>query len=530
MIWGNIVKAIPFLFQAILVVAAVLLFAFFDPFGIFIQTKRTLKDTPVDVESIREIGQLITAEYYGEVISSYAHEIQEDQDTTLEIFRANSYELLERYVMEINRLHDQLEEGEFKKSKIEEKARQALSANEFQTAEFKRLLYYIDQNQDYSLKDVEKELSDSKTQRLIRDAVISGYDGKPIANTEKYLNQYITINTKVLEKENVKKLKRKNLVLLGRGWVKAGFDFGEFSERNFKYDASRKSIYFIGFQPQILSATINPWFIPERGVEGFEFLIVERKARRDYKEVQIVKQRCLDELIRKAHEREILKLAIENARENLKEFFSLILGEEIKHVELYANELAYTYAEIVKNDTITGEELILIDYLLEKDEIQGVTAANILQAKVSFVNNLRHTKAKVAVFDRISITDRWEPNLALAYMVARDGIYDEIADSTLIHAYSERYCEYSMQGFDSLNFDCNSPMGGMISDNVNIFIGRTKEVMDLMKENFDVNNLDTLYAEDKIEVRGLSVTKSSDPSLFNRFVLDQTKSACSCGK
>jgi hypothetical protein len=530
MIWGNIIKAIPFLFQVILVVAAVLLFAFLDPFGIFIQTKRTLKDTPVDVESIREIGQLITAEYYGEVVSSYAHEIQEEQDTTLEIFRANSHEMLERYVLEINRLHDQFTEGEFKKSKIEEKARQALNADLFQTAEFSKLLHYIDQYPDYSANDIDKELSDFKTQRLIRDAVINGYDNKPIAKTEEYLSKFITINTKVFEKENVKKLKRKNLVLLGRGWVKAGFDFGQFSERNFRYDADRKNIYFIGFQPQILSATINPWFIPERGVEGFEFLIVERKARRDYKEVQIVKHRCLDELVRKAHEREILKLAIENARENLKEFFSLIIGEQINNVVMFDNELEYTYAEIAKNDTITGEELILIDYLLEKDEFQGVTAGNILRAKVSFVNNLRHSKAKIAVFDRISITDQWEPNLALAYMVAKDGIYDEISDSTLIHAYSERYCEYSMQGYDSLNFVCNSSMSVMIADNVNIFIGRTTEVMDLMKENFDADNLDTLYAEDKIEVRGFSVTKSSQPSIFNDFVLNQTKSACSCGK
>jgi hypothetical protein len=87
-----------------------------------------------------------------------------------------------------------------------------------------------------------------------------------------------------------------------------------------------------------------------------------------------------------------------------------------------------------------------------------------------------------------------------------------------------------MQGYDSLNFVCNSSMSVMIADNVNIFIGRTTEVMDLMKENFDADNLDTLYAEDKIEVRGFSVTKSSQPSIFNDFVLNQTKSACSCGK
>ncbi len=528
--WGKIIKAIPFLLQIILVVAAVLLFAFFDPFGIFIQTKRTLKNTPVDVERIREIGQLITAEYYGEVISSYAHEIQEAQDTTLEIFRATAYDLLERYVLEINRLHYQLEEGEFKKSKIEEKARQSLNADVFQTAEFRKLLYYIYSYPDYKAKDIDKELSYSRTQRLIRNAVINGYVEKPIENTENFLNKFIAINAKVLEKENVKKLKRKNLVILGRGWVKAGFDFGQFTERNFKYDVERKSIYFIGFQPQILSATINPWFIPERGVEGFEFLIVERKARRDYKEVQIVKQRCLDELIRKAHEREILKRAVENAQENLKEFFTLIIGEEIQNVVMYDDELAYTYAEIVKNDTITGEELILIDYLLQKEEIQGVTDQNRDQAKRTLIDSLKKTKAKIAIFNHFSITNRWESNLALAYMVAKNGVYDEIADSTLIRTYSDRYYKYAEAGFDSIEFDCNTAFSRMIAENVNIFIGRTSGTMALMKQYFDAVNLDTLYSEDRIHVRGLSVAKSNDHSKFTRFVSTQAEAACSSKK
>ena len=66
--WGKLLKAIPFLLQVILVVVVIVVFAFWDPFGIFIPTKLKLKDTPVDVQSIRDIGQLITAEYYGEVI------------------------------------------------------------------------------------------------------------------------------------------------------------------------------------------------------------------------------------------------------------------------------------------------------------------------------------------------------------------------------------------------------------------------------------------------------------------------------
>ena len=46
--WSKIIKAIPFLLQVILVVVIVALFAFWDPFGIFIPTKLKLEDTPVD--------------------------------------------------------------------------------------------------------------------------------------------------------------------------------------------------------------------------------------------------------------------------------------------------------------------------------------------------------------------------------------------------------------------------------------------------------------------------------------------------
>src|SRR4029077_12762079 len=44
-------------------------FTFWDPFDIFQQSK--LKQTANLVTSVRDIGQLVTAEYFGEVISSW---------------------------------------------------------------------------------------------------------------------------------------------------------------------------------------------------------------------------------------------------------------------------------------------------------------------------------------------------------------------------------------------------------------------------------------------------------------------------
>lgn len=54
-----------FIIQVILVVAGVLVFAYFDPFDIFVSNKLSLIDTPAHVKKIREIGELTTAEFYG---------------------------------------------------------------------------------------------------------------------------------------------------------------------------------------------------------------------------------------------------------------------------------------------------------------------------------------------------------------------------------------------------------------------------------------------------------------------------------
>ena len=63
-------KQIGLVVQIAIVVAAVLLFSFFDPFNLLKSKKLNLEHTPINVKSIQEIGQLITAEYYGEVLNS----------------------------------------------------------------------------------------------------------------------------------------------------------------------------------------------------------------------------------------------------------------------------------------------------------------------------------------------------------------------------------------------------------------------------------------------------------------------------
>ena len=56
--WSNI----GLIFQIVIVVSAVILLAYFDPFGIFGSKKQQLENTPIELRSIREIGILISAD------------------------------------------------------------------------------------------------------------------------------------------------------------------------------------------------------------------------------------------------------------------------------------------------------------------------------------------------------------------------------------------------------------------------------------------------------------------------------------
>jgi hypothetical protein len=522
--WSKILKAIPFLLQVILVVVVVVIFAFWDPFGIFLPTKLKLKDTPVDVQSIRDIGQLITAEYYGEVIGSYAHEVEEQQDTSLALYRQQMIEYLTYYIQEINELRNQLSSKELKRKDIYD-AFSATFREENNDPEFETMLYYIGNKNDFKAKNLDDRLNERQKKSMIRDAVIKG-NVLVIPDAEDYLAGLFRVYEETLTKEKTKRLKKHNLVMLGRGWVKAGFDFGTFNERNFKYDKDRKSIYFIGFKPQILSATINPWFIPEKGIEGFEFLIVERKVKRDYKIVQQVKQRCLDELVRKAHEREILLKSVENARESLKEFFSLLLNDEVRQVVFYDNELDFTYNEIVKNDTITGEELLLIDHVLSKPELQGISSEDLNKARNTFIDSLNQTKARVILFGQTE-ANRWSPELTVAYAVCRDGTFDEIRDRQLIRNFATQYCKLD-SALNSFHFSCNSQLADQqwIIDHTNIFIARDPSTITNIHQQFETDNIDSLFTTDNI-FTGISIGNSGDEK-FSSLISGQLTSSCTC--
>lgn len=431
-------SGISFLFQAGVVIAGVAVFSYFDPFDLLTSEKLKLKNTPVSVKSMQEIGELITAEYYGEVIASTMEDV-EIQETSMTQEFGDSLEVIHEYFLDaLDDLNQAADSGKVNK-KRRRQLRLHYEANNQKLLSlpwYDAYINYVSKNatlqrETFDKKDFDKGLGASELGNLLKDLVadtnkydkVSGFTFEPLK---------VAFTDKIAD-VNEKKFRKRQLVLLGRGWVKVGFKFDKFTEDNFRFDRGNSRIIFIGMSPEILSATINPWFIPEKGVEGFEFLIVERKAQRDYEVMKRVKQLCLDKLEKQAMERDIFELATKNAQEQLKSFFELLMGEPIKQVSFYNNVLDYTLAEIKRGgDVISGEDLHLIERALNKSDSlleHGYIKEKQVTEFMATVKSMPYQ-----LFDSTKREDV-SPFLTMAYTLGVDGEL-KYADSLSIKRYT----------------------------------------------------------------------------------------------
>jgi hypothetical protein len=341
-------KTIMFIIQAVLVIAAVLVFSLFDPFNLFNRTKISVKNTPVVVESMRDIGELITAEYYGEVMaSSLEEDIQNVTDTRT--VRKNAIQEIEQEVLDVL---DSITGIGNNRRKLTRRFNEKYP-DIAQTDEYSLLLEYAKEHHDKN----EKELL------MFYYASFRKKDKKGLLDNVK-LDSYLS--KKYPTPELNKKARKKNLVLLGRGSVKAGIDFKEFSDKNFRYVETTNTVQLLRSRPRILRHTINPWFIPKKKIPGFEFLHVGSKV--DHGQVAIdksmkVKQACLDQLREDALKANILEHAKKNAEVNLAGFFSIIMGKPIK-VQIFGHPLEAYIEEVLNPQKFSAIPYAAIDSLI----------------------------------------------------------------------------------------------------------------------------------------------------------------------
>ncbi len=441
--------------QIVLVVIAVLVFSYFDPFGILGSNKQRLKDTPVSVRSIKEIGKLITAEYYGEVVSSSPEYLNNEDDSLAQTFEQDLKELHNDFITTIKEIANT-------KPKIKSKNIYKIFKSDYQfvrnDVNFPLYVYYQwkwdnKPNKKFKEKDFDKRISENKEKRFIRKLVLAYRNDpnalKTIQNTA-ILQPLFTSFSAIATKKRDRALKKRRLVLLGRGWVKAGFDFETFDASNFEYNAGQKTVHFIGLKPEILSHTINPWFIPEEGVEGFEFLVVQKRARKDPDMLLKVKKECLNKLFHQALKRDILGKAQENAKVNLQAFFSLLMDDDIK-VVFHNSALTYTQDVILEDSSLNNAEFLSVDIAIKRT-LDDVEIENAVERGQAFTQLLNRASVNKEVLG--TVLDSVHRFTSLIYTICQDSVLD--ASDSLLLANARKELSSKVSPLDSIWVPANS--------------------------------------------------------------------------
>jgi hypothetical protein len=373
------------LLDIILVVAAIVAFSILDPFKIM--SKSTTRSTANLVSSIKGIGEMVTAEYFGEVIASlYESRVYDiPEDTLYEEFE-NCFTDLKHVVANAILQHEEKKVLFVFKPQA---ANRVLASPKFDSLDilypkniFDHLLVFIahhnideDVEKFYDFKN--KQLKGSTAKKVVQflademeaygnrksgasDAIMSSHLKDYIFSTPSYFTSvsefHYMLNREQLDK---RKTRKKDIVFIGRGWVKAGYKFDRLDERNFFYDRSQKRVTFYGLSPVVLDKDINPWFIPEKRIKGFELVDYYKNAT--FEEAKQVKTRCKEKLLEQARLAGILEQAQANGEEALREFLVLLLDEPQLRVEFVDFPFQNLYTMIAADTLVTVQEALAID-------------------------------------------------------------------------------------------------------------------------------------------------------------------------
>lgn len=379
---GWLLKNWKFLLDIVIVLAVVVLVFLWNPFGIFGGGIK-LKDTANMVSEVNQIGQLVTAEYYGEVIASIDEarlNLIEDENISnnaLILFKDIKSALGNLKVFQD--LPNSEKDEEYKKMtpisgwrriiRYDVNSRNISDKLNYHgflddiTADplYDDMLEYI-----YRLKSKRpRNIKWEPSPRHKEEALFMVYNEFPNPNealdVEDFMQFYYQNKTADLSRSET----RKKLAMVGRGWVKAGFDFSDIKPSSLIINEKRGEVHIMGLTPQILNADINPWFIPEKGIPGFE--ILDDNGRVDFKDAKLVKEYCVEKLLAFAHRADILQKAQDQASETLKTLFTLITGQEIKKVIFHNDRIIQIASRIEKEQAVSRFDIVLLDSLLQQE-------------------------------------------------------------------------------------------------------------------------------------------------------------------
>jgi hypothetical protein len=388
--------------EILLVIAAVVLVYWWNPMNIF-GGKAALKPTANMVSEIREIGEMITAEYYGEVLTSI-EEVQMDllEEPRIAVQAEATYEKILEELINLNNfqllpLEERLDIGDPEK-KLKRRERKRLIVDDIgRNNILEKLLYlgdweqtsqmnffeeimsfiYLKQNDDENtITDPLRENRLRKTLREWSESVkINLLDSTELSsdlwNPTDFTDDYFASKLSALPRKEAKK----KLAMIGRGTVKAGFDFEGLQSHMYYLNEEVGELHIFGLSPKILNADINPWFIPEKGIPGFDLLTYNGKV--NFKDSKKVKIYAVQKLKTNALNAGIIEQAELNGGQTISRLIHLLTGIDVKKVIFHHDEIIDLTSEIRADRYISYEEALLFERTLavELEKIDSLNAA-----------------------------------------------------------------------------------------------------------------------------------------------------------
>lgn len=441
---GLLLKHWKSILDIILVIALVLLLFIWNPLGIF-GGGLQLRPTANLVTEIKEMGQLITSEYYGEVIASMEEArmnyLEEDAITdNVNHLYDGIYEAM-KYLHDFQNLTMEAKEAHYEEMGLSS-GRRRLLRREVTRSNILDKLNDQDLLEDLSYDPLYGDMLEFIwTAKLERDHWKGNSRQKEEAlmwiysmaakNQEEDLGgpDFLGFYYAKRQAEQPRREMRKKLAMVGRGWVKAGFDFSKLDNSNFYVNEEAGEVHFFGFSATILNADINPWFIPELGIPGFEILDYNGKV--DFRDAKELKLYCVGKLVAKAHEAGILKSAESNGVEILKNLFSLLTGKEIKKVFFHHDDIIQFSQAIADDQYISYHEATMLDRYLEEewktiDSLLG-TRENSYKNNQLAKHRTENIRQILGLLYQLPFEDypgHFNRLSLLAYEIARDSIVD----------------------------------------------------------------------------------------------------------
>ncbi|MEL7532961.1 MAG: DUF4230 domain-containing protein [Bacteroidota bacterium] len=372
---------IKWLIGMLLVVAVMALgIIFFVPKGffgkLFGSEKVTIAESPLSIKEINGIGELISAEFYGEVIHPLVRGNKAE----------NSDDLQKYYDALYNQIQELYDENNIPRGLFNKKLDPKKTWNKVMNA-LEHLPIHESENFQGIKQIAGMEFSDDLA--FAKFVKINNWDAfRRDPARQRGIDNFFAKSRSLNELQQREALEFElELTYLGRGWVKAGYRLGQLQEEQLV--RQNDTLYIKNVNPEILNADINPWFIPptkgyKNGSPGFELLRAringkdvenldtgsgsrnDQKRRIPFWAIDDAKKETKFQLLKEAFERHILDSARVSAERSLLQLFQLV--EPDSALQLAAVKLVPTPLYSF------GQELTADAYCLSRVDVDSLQA------------------------------------------------------------------------------------------------------------------------------------------------------------